>query len=232
MKIENTFEVAAPVETVWAYLLDVEHVAACAPGAELTEIVDETTSRGKVNIKLGPISMSFAGTVVFTERDDAAHRVVLKADGREQRGKGSASALVAASMEPAGSGTKVHIETDLTITGAAAQYGRGMIGDISQRMTGDFARCLQDQITHSMETVVPPVQPEAGEPATPSGAPPVAAQPQMVGGAPTPVAPPVPRAAPPPATAAAVKGFRLFFWALWRALVRLFRRIFGGARQA
>ena len=233
MKIENTFEVEAPIQTVWTYLMDIQHVADCAPGAELTETVDEKTSKGKLNMKLGPISMSFAGTVVFTERDEAGHRVILKADGREQRGKGSASALVTANMEEAGSRTRVHIETDLTITGAAAQYGRGMIGDISQRMTGEFAKCLQEQIAQSMH----PAAATSAEPMAEAGGPAPAAELPIAGAAPTvaaaPAAPtPRPTSARPPAKAQAVKGFRLFLWALWRALVRLVRRLFGGKRQA
>lgn len=130
MRIDNEFVVEAPIDRVWEYLLDVEKIAPCAPGAELTEIVDERTWKGKVNVKVGPVAMSFAGTVTLQERNDAAHRAVLKADGREQRGKGAASALVTSRLEGADGGTRVVIETDLTISGAAAQYGRGMIGDV------------------------------------------------------------------------------------------------------
>src|SRR5207245_2698953 len=119
-------------------------VAPCMPGAELTEVVDDKNWKGKVTVKVGPVSMSFLGTVTMQERDDAAKRVVLKADGRDSRGKGAANALVTAQMEPAGDGTKVSIDTALTITGAAAQYARGgMIQDISGRLTKEFATCLQ-----------------------------------------------------------------------------------------
>ena len=149
MRIENEFVVKAPLERVWAYVLDVERLAPCAPGAELTQVVDERTWKGRLNVKVGPIAMSFAGTVVIQERDDQAHRAVLKAEGREQRGRGAATAVVTSRMEPAGDGTKVTIETDLSISGAAAQYGRGMIGDISQRMTGEFAKCLEQSIVAS-----------------------------------------------------------------------------------
>ncbi|HXF36599.1 MAG TPA: SRPBCC family protein, partial [Actinomycetota bacterium] len=92
MLIENEFEVPAPVDRLWEHLLDVERVAPCMPGAELTEVVDDRTWKGKVNVKFGPVSLSFAGTVTMEERDDAAHRVVLKAQGMEQKGKGAASA--------------------------------------------------------------------------------------------------------------------------------------------
>jgi len=147
MRIENEFQVKAPLERVWNYVLDVERLAPCAPGAELTEVVDERTWKGRLNVKVGPIAMSFAGKVVLQERDDGAHRAVLKAEGREQKGRGAATAVVTSTMEAAGDGTKVVMETDLSISGAAAQYGRGMIGDISQRMTDEFARCLEERIT-------------------------------------------------------------------------------------
>src|SRR5580765_1187087 len=100
MQIQDAFVVDAPVERVWNYVLDVTKVAPCMPGAELTETVDDTTWKGKVAIKLGPVSMGFAGTVKMTERDDQAHHVVLKADGREQRGRGAAAAVVAIDMGP------------------------------------------------------------------------------------------------------------------------------------
>jgi carbon monoxide dehydrogenase subunit G len=143
VQIDNDFVVNAPVDQVWNYLLDVEKIAPCAPGAELTEVVDDRTWKGKMNVKVGPVAMSFAGTVTLQDRDDAARRAVLKAEGREQRGRGAASALVSASLEEVAGGTKVSITTDLTISGAAAQYGRGMIGDVSKRLTGQFASCLQ-----------------------------------------------------------------------------------------
>ena len=193
MRIENEFVVKAPVERVWKHVLDVERLAPCAPGAELTEVVDERTWKGRLNVKVGPISMSFAGTVVIQERDDQAHRAVLKAEGREQKGRGAATAVVTSRMEPAGDGTKVVIETDLSISGAAAQYGRGMIGDISQRMTGEFAKCLEESIMASGRETGP-------RPVEQSGA----------------------------AAAEPVKGLRLGVWAFWRAVVRFFKRLFGG----
>jgi uncharacterized protein len=146
VQIENDFVVTAPIDRVWSYLLDVEKIAPCAPGAELTEVVDDRTWKGKMNVKVGPVSMSFTGTVTLQDRDDTARRAVLKAEGREQRGRGAASALVTASLEEVADGTKVSITTDLTISGAAAQYGRGMIGDVSKRLTGEFASCLQTNI--------------------------------------------------------------------------------------
>ncbi len=214
MKIENDFVVQAPIEAVWQYVLDVEKVAPCMPGAELTEVVDETTWKGKVGVKLGPVSMSFAGTVKLQERDDQAHRVVLKADGREQRGRGAASAVVTANMEPAEGGTKVAFESEITITGAAAQYGRGMIQDISARLTNEFATCLQANITASAA-------------ASASSASDAASSPEVAGAddGGGPAAAPAP--APQLVTAKPVKGIRLGLWAFWRVVVRFFKRLFG-----
>ncbi len=236
MEIRNDFVVDAPIERVWAYVLDVQKVAPCMPGAELTEVVDETTWKGKVGVKLGPVSMSFAGVVKMQERDDQAHRVVLKADGREQRGRGAASALVTANLEPAEGGTKVAFVSDITITGAAAQYGRGMIQDISARLTGDFASCLKANIAaeeaaasegggETAETNVPAA--DEGTTASTSSVPaaassPVSAAPSSTASPPRPSAPPRPAA-----TAAPVKGIRLGLWALWRAVVRALKRLFG-----
>ncbi|HYT80170.1 MAG TPA: SRPBCC family protein [Actinomycetota bacterium] len=210
MKIDNEFVVPAPVDRVWAYLLDVEKIAPCAPGAELGEVVDDRTWKGKMNVKVGPVAMSFAGTVTLQERDDAVHRAILKAEGREQRGRGAASAIVTSWLEEVEGGTRVSISTDLTISGAAAQYGRGMIGDVSKRLTGEFASCLQASM--GARGSVGGGDSAGGEPRSSSDpAGPVAAS----AGAST------------PAAAKPVKGFRLAVWALWRALVRAFRRLFG-----
>ena len=167
MQIRSEFVVAAPVEQVWNYLLDVERVAPCMPGAELTEVVDDRTWKGKTNIKVGPVSLAFAGTVVMQERDDGAHRVVLKAQGMEQRGKGAASAVATSRLEQVEGGTKVTLDTDLTISGAVAQYGRGMISDVSQRLTKEFAGCLEANLT--AEAGPPPGPGAAGAEEPPPG---------------------------------------------------------------
>jgi carbon monoxide dehydrogenase subunit G len=196
VEIQNTIEIPAPPDRVWAYLLDVERVVPCMPGAEITEVVDDRTWKGKVAIKLGPVSLAFAGTVVLQEQDENARRVVLKADGKEVRGKGSASALVTSRLEDTdGTRTRVVILADLSITGAIAQFGRGMIADVSQRMAGQFAECLAARMAAEATTL--------GE------------------GAPVPgeVAAELPRAA------ASVGGIRLALWALLRALGRLGRSI-------
>jgi carbon monoxide dehydrogenase subunit G len=223
LQIQNEFEVDAPIDEVWPYLLDVTKVARCMPGAELTETVDETTWKGTVSIKLGPVSMSFAGTVKLTDRDDATHHVVLKADGREQRGRGAASAAVTADLRPVDGRTTVAFVTDLTITGAAAQYGRGMIQDISEKLTGQFASCLQTNMAAE----------RGAEPATTGSTAPGSAAPALPAEA---AASRRPEDSPPervggPPSAAPVKGIRLGLWAMWRAVVRWFQRVFGRARR-
>ena len=253
MRIDNEFEVRAPIDLVWRYMLDVEKVAPCVPGAQLTEFVDDHTWKGKVTIKMGPVSLSFVGTVTIQERDDQNHRVALKAEGREQRGKGAANATSTSVLTPAESGaTKVTIQTDLTITGAVAQYGRGMIGDVSQRLTQQFADCLQANIAAESTEAEGAAGTTGGVPAvgdrlepdtlpSPEGG---AVQPASgVGGTAAPVEPTAPRlatpaehSAPPQQTpvvraqAKPVGGIRLGLWALWRALVRLVKRLFGGRR--
>jgi carbon monoxide dehydrogenase subunit G len=143
MLIENDFTVPRSVEDVWAYLLDVEKVAPCMPGAKLTETLDDRNWKGMLNMKFGPVAMSFAGTVALEERDDAAHRVTLHAKGMEQRGKGAASATITSWMEPGDEGTHVFMEADITLTGAAAQLSRGLLPEVSKRLTAQFAECLR-----------------------------------------------------------------------------------------
>lgn len=169
MLIENAIEIPAAPDRVWDYLLDVERVAPCMPGAELTEVVDDRTWRGKVAVKLGPVSLSFAGTVVLKEQDPEARTVVLKADGRETKGKGTASALVTSRLEDVdGGATRVVIETDLSISGSLVQFGRGMIADVSQRMAGRFAECLASRMAAEAAAAtpgtVPAALPRAAEP--------------------------------------------------------------------
>ena len=160
MELENAFEVEAPPDRVWDFLLDLERVTPCMPGAELTDLPDERTWKGKVTVNLGAVSLSYAATSVIEDKDEQNRRVVLKASGRETRGKGMASATIKSNLEPAGDGgTRVSMHTDLTISGAAAQYGRGMIADVSKRLTDEFAACLKARIEA-------PGEEEAGEEAT------------------------------------------------------------------
>src|SRR5579859_6274910 len=125
MQLENSFEVGATPERVFAYLIDVNRVVGCVPGAELSEVVDPTTFKGKVKIKVGPITVSYAGTARITDRDDAKHSATLEAEGRETSGPGSARAKAYMSVEAGGTGSVVKIVTDYTVAGRIAQFGRG-----------------------------------------------------------------------------------------------------------
>ena len=142
MQIENEFTVPAPIDHVWAYLLDVERVAPCMPGGELTEIVDDHTWKGKVNMKLGPVSLAFAGTVTMQERDDQAKRIVLAAKGMEQKGKGAANASVTSWLEQGDGVTNVKMRADIHLTGTVAQLSRGLLPEVSRKLTQQFADCL------------------------------------------------------------------------------------------
>lgn len=160
MLIEDSFTVRTPVDRMWAFIQDVERIAPCMPGAELTEVVDERTWKGKVLVKFGPVQMAFAGTVVMEERDHAAHRARLSAKGTEQRGKGVATAKVESWLEPAGeAGTTVRIRSDLTITGAAAQLSRGLLPEVSKLLTKQFAECLESTLNEQVD--VAPTEAEA-----------------------------------------------------------------------
>ena len=168
MLIENEFTVSTPPEVLWATLLDVEKIAPCMPGAELTEVVDETNWKGKLNAKFGPVAMSFAGSVTMESRDDEAHRVVLKAKGMEAKGKGAANATVTSWLE-AGEGdqTTVKMQADITLTGAAAQLSRGLLPEISKHLTQQFADCLQE----TMAAEGAPAAAAEGAPAAEAAAP-------------------------------------------------------------
>lgn len=142
MEIENEFDVPAPIDHVWTYLLDVERVAPCMPGAELTEVIDDHTWKGKVNMKLGPVSLAFAGTVTMQERDDQAKRIVLAAKGMEQKGKGAANASVTSWLEQRDGVTNVKMRADIHLTGTVAQLSRGLLPEVSRKLTQQFADCL------------------------------------------------------------------------------------------
>jgi carbon monoxide dehydrogenase subunit G len=206
--IENEFRAAAPVEELWAFLLDVERIAPCMPGAELTETVDDRTWKGRVSMKFGPVAMSFAGTVVMQERDDAAHRVVLSAKGMEQKGKGAANATVTSWLEPADDGsTVVKMRADISLTGAAAQLSRGLMPEVSRKLTQQFADCLEQTLA---STNVPATDATPATPDTPT---------------------PIP-ATPAPVAARPVGGIGLGLSAIWAIVKNFFRRLFGGSRTA
>jgi hypothetical protein len=146
MLITNDFEVAQPVEKVWAFFGDIPQVATCLPGAELTEDLGGEKYKGRVAIRMGPVRLQFGGTAEIAERDEAAKRLVLDAAGAEEKGRGQASMVVTATLARSGRGTRVTVAQDLQLSGAAAQYGRGMISDVSSVMMRDFAATMQDRI--------------------------------------------------------------------------------------
>jgi carbon monoxide dehydrogenase subunit G len=146
MLIKNDFEVAQPVEKVWDFFGNIPQVATCLPGAELTEDLGGEKYKGQVAVRMGPVRMLFAGTAEIAERDEAAKRLVLNAAGAEAKGRGQASMVVTATLVRSGRGTKVNVTQDLQLSGAAAQYGRGMISDVTSVLMRDFATTMQDRI--------------------------------------------------------------------------------------
>jgi carbon monoxide dehydrogenase subunit G len=146
MLIKNEFEVAEPVEKVWQFFDNIPQVAACLPGAELTEDLGDDKYKGKVAVRMGPVRLQFAGTADITERDEAAKRVVVHASGADEKGRGQASMIVTATLAQAGRGTKVGVTQDLQLSGAAAQYGRGMISDVTAVLMRDFSANMQTRI--------------------------------------------------------------------------------------
>lgn len=152
MKLENSFEVAAPPERAWELLMDVPRVVPCMPGATLTEVVDDSHWKAEMAVRLGPIGLTFATDVARNEVDDDARRVLLAASAREVRNRGRAQATIESRLSPlGGGGTRVDLATDLTLSGPAAQYGRGMIQDVSSQLVTSFAECLEAQLAAAPE---------------------------------------------------------------------------------
>jgi len=145
MELINEFRVDAPIEIAWATLTDIEGIAPCMPGAQLTEI-DGDEFKGSVKVKVGPITAQYKGTATFAEKDDAGHRAVIDASGRDTRGAGNASATITAQLAPDGTGTKAVITTDLKVTGKVAQFGRGVMADVSEKLLGQFVECLESKL--------------------------------------------------------------------------------------
>jgi uncharacterized protein len=241
MKLEQSFEVKAPIDQVWQALIDLERVAPCLPGAAITERDEDGTYHGEFQVKLGPTTAAYRGTIKIEDADEAAHRATLQARGTDKRGQGGASATIVNTLTDDGSGgTRVEAVTDFTITGRLARFGRGgMIQDISNRLMRDFATCLQSRLA-SGEAPTPSGAEEAPAPTAPTGAevtagdaPPEAvaaavppAPPEAGVAAAGPTTPPPRPAAPPPPPAQPVKGFSLFFGVLWDRI----KRLFGGRR--
>src|ERR671932_337303 len=153
LTLENEFVVAAPVEPTWRLLLDLERVATCLPGAAVEPGPEDGTLLGTMRVKLGPVTMDYKGTARLEEVDDQARTAVFAVDGKETRGQGFASARIRNTILDEGGSTRVHVETQLNVTGRPAQFGRGIMQDVAARMLADFAGCLS-------KTLVPEQPPE------------------------------------------------------------------------
>ena len=143
MQLENSFQVSAPPQDVFTYLLDINKVVSCVPGAELSEVVDASTFKGRVKIKVGPITVAYSGTARISERDEAERTATLTAEGRETTGPGSARATAIMRVATAGEGSLITITTDYHVAGRVAQFGRGVVEDVSKRLIQDMANCIQ-----------------------------------------------------------------------------------------
>ena len=246
MRIENTVEVDAPLDRVWALVNDIPRVAPCMPGAALTGVLDDTAYEGTVAVKLGPLRMSYKGKVVVEEVDEANHSARLAASGRDTKGAGTARASVETRLEPAGDRhTRLHVTSDVQLTGKVASFGRGgAINDVATRLFGQFSDCLRA----TLESEAAPAGTRAAEPAAtagPGAAPvtegaPAAAAP--VEEAPAPAVPAADTAAAsagaPPRPVEALDAGSLAgtvikgrLQALFAAIARFFRRLFGGRRN-
>jgi hypothetical protein len=197
VEFDNSFEVPLRPAEAWPVLMDIKRIAPCMPGAELTEVVDDKTYKGKIGVRLGPVALTFAGTVTFEEIDNTNHRARVKAQGTDAKGRGGANATASFRLEPVVSGSKVLVHTDLALSGAVAQYGRGvgMIQATAAQIINQFAGNLKAQL---------------------------AAVPQGATAAAAPDAAAVAASAPPPA-AKPISGFALMAKVLWDAIVQLFR---------
>jgi carbon monoxide dehydrogenase subunit G len=170
MEFDNSFEVPLPPEQAWPVLMDIRGIAPCMPGAELTEVVDDKTYKGKVSVRLGPVALTFAGVVTFEEIDNAARTARVRAQGTDAKGRGAAQAAATFRLEPSFAGSKVLVHTDLTLSGAVAQYGRGvgMIQATASALMKQFADNLKKQISQ------PPAA-DAADQAMPAAAKPISA---------------------------------------------------------
>ena len=155
MQLEHSFVVPADADTTWALLTDLKTVGGCFPGATVTE-ADAETFAGNVKVKLGPIAVTYAGTGRFVERDDEAHRAVIDGTGKGLRGLGNAGAQVTMQLTPDEAGTRVDVVTELNITGKPAQFGRGVMQTVSDKLLGQFVSCVENKLA--------PGQDEAGSP--------------------------------------------------------------------
>jgi carbon monoxide dehydrogenase subunit G len=227
MNLEQSFTVAAPIDQVWAALIDVERIAPCLPGAQITGRDDSGGYEGTFSVKLGPTTAAYRGSLRMESVDEAARTATMSAKGTDKRGQGGANATIVNSLTSDGGGTtRVEAVTDFTITGRLARFGRGgMIEDISNRLMRDFSSCLQSRI--AAEPAPSGEEVATGE-AAPEAVAAAAPEPGVAGQAPDPPAPAPPPAKapppPPPAPAKPISGFSLFFGALLDRIKRLIGR--------
>ena len=222
MNLEQSFTVAAPVEQVWAALIDVERVAPCLPGAAITGKDDEGNYQGTFVVKLGPTTANYRGGLKMESLDEATHTAVMSAKGTDKRGQGGATATITSVLRQEGAATLVEVNTDFSITGRLARFGRGgMIEDISKRMLRDFGNCLQESLAQDSPEAA--AAPEATPEAEAAGAVAAAAPAGAAGAAPPPPSPATPPP-PPRSPAKPVNGLSLFFSVLLERIKRLFGR--------
>jgi hypothetical protein len=171
MNISDEFRVGVGIDEAWRVLLDIERIAPCMPGAQLQE-VEGDEYRGIVKVKVGPISAQYKGVARIVEADEGAHRMMIKAEGRDTRGQGNASATITAALSPDGEGTRVSIDTDLNVTGKVAQFGRGVMADVSSKLLGQFVTCLESNVLAGDQgpAAAPAATPPVAAPASPSAA--------------------------------------------------------------
>lgn len=170
MKFANHFEVPLPPEDAWKLLLDARRIAPCVPGAELTEVIDERSFKGRIAVKLGPVALAFGGTARFETIDEAARSATVKAQGTDAKGRGGANAVAVFTLSPVEGGTRVDIATDLNLSGSVAQYGRGagMIQEVAAQIIRQFAEALRADIARASP---PPAEAVPGEAPPPPVAP-------------------------------------------------------------
>jgi uncharacterized protein len=215
MEFDNSFEVPLPPAEAWKLLLDIERIAPCMPGAELTEVVGNNTYKGKIGVRLGPVALTFAGIVEFKEIDAATHTARIAAQGTDAKGRGGANASSVFRLEPASGGSKVLVHTNLALSGAVAQYGRG-VGIIQAT-----AAQLMNQFANSLKQKLAQEQPAA--PAAAPAPPPIEPSPSIVPTAAPPTSAPPPPRTPAPA-AKPISGFSLMAKVIWSWVAGLFRR--------
>ena len=241
MKLEQSFTVAAPVEQVWDMLVDVERVAPCLPGAEITGQRPDGSYEGNFTVKLGPTTASYRGSLKMDSLDEASRTATMHANGTDKRGQGGAHAVIVSTLRQEGEETVVDVITDFTITGRLARFGRGgMIEDISKRMMRDFSQCLQATIASEPAAAEPAApaarrrRPAAAAPVTPgeeadaavASAGGAAAEASAASSAPAAQEPPAPPR-PQPQAAKPVHGIRLVLSVLWERVKRFFARLVG-----